>query len=1112
MSLSESISIRIEAITKGFEAAMAGIVQQTSSAVGKMNAGFKSFMASGEQLTKVGSSLSLGVTLPLLGGAAAATAFSTQMNEGMANVATLIPGSADRIKELKGNVQDLAIETGKATGDLSAGLYETISAFGDTADTVGILRTNAMAATAGLATTKDAINLTSAVTKGYGDTSAEAVQKAADLALLTVRLGQTNFPDLAASVGRVIPLTAALGVSQEELFGVMATATGVTGGAAEVSTQLRGVLQSLLAPTDEMRVLFKAMGVESGAALIQQQGLGGALQLIVQAAEKTKQPLQTYLSSIEGQTLAMALAGANAEDLSKKTAAMGDAAGTTAVAFKEQTSGVNESGFAFKQIQQYLVIFQQKLGDALLPTIVKVVGALMPLADVVVQLATWFSELPEPILVGVTALGGLVAAAGPVLALLGSISTGIGAVSTVLGPMAAAVGVSSAALLGWVAAIAAAVAGLVALGVWVYDNWASIKAVVLQAWDGITEMWTATWNAISGFLYAVWNELNAGSFGVFGAIADFIVLVWENLKNNTLAAWGLIWDGLKLIWEGIKIAAQTIWGAVVAVFDAFMDVAKKIPGANKLLSLDEAWNSAKKYEKQIVETTKEQGNAKKEAAATSPVLKTLTGNMGAAKKSAADLKDEKKRLAAQTKLLRFDIEDLNDRLDLQRGLLKHDLKRAVQDFADESEKLTKQIAEQSAETLDLANIAIPAVVRELGNVKPGYDEVWNAMDRFGLKSKQEWADATADAKAAYDALVASGMATKYQQDSAYLKVLEAMAAETKAVTGQIPADLQGALDQMNASVNGEQGLGKATKEFEKWGTEVSTVIADTAKGFVTELWEGDGSFVQKGLGALEELGKGVATKFITPFVNSIMGPQGLIMGALKPLTDKLDDIGGRIAGLFGGGGGSAASGAAGAAGQAAGAAGQAAGAAAGAAGQGAGAASTAAGAAASSVVGMVTMVAGIASAITGIIGLVQGAHQTTLLGRIEEATRRVDIATTQGDWNVLVNTGYVRTNTFFILAKLEEMVPMISDMRARTEWILSKIEQPDGILARIGSIKDNTYWSLRKLEDTIPRLEAIHAAVANGPGVQLTVNLTVDGKTTTHQAEAERAATFNYTI
>ena len=151
---------------------------------------------------------------------------------------------------------------------------------------------------------RDAIDLTSAVTKAYGDPSAGAVQGVSDLALETVRLGQTTFPELAASIGRVTPLTAQLKVSQQEHFAVLATATGVTGGAAEVNTQLRGVLQGLMSPTADLTQLYRQMGVASGEQLVQQRGLQGAIAAIVQAAQASGQPLQKYLSSIEGQTLA----------------------------------------------------------------------------------------------------------------------------------------------------------------------------------------------------------------------------------------------------------------------------------------------------------------------------------------------------------------------------------------------------------------------------------------------------------------------------------------------------------------------------------------------------------------------------------------------------------------------------------------------------------------------------------------------------------------------------------------------------------------------------------------------------------------------------------------
>ena len=187
----------------------------------------------------------------------AASEYETQMQ----NVATLLDGTSEEIKartaELGKDIIDVSNATGASTADLTDGMYQVISAFGDTEDAVKILETASKAAVAGNATTTDSINLLSAVTKGYGDTSAEAQQKAADLAFQTVKLGQTSFPELAASMGKVIPLAATMGVKQEELFGAMATLTGVTGGTAEVTTQLRGAVQGFLQPTKEMAAAMK---------------------------------------------------------------------------------------------------------------------------------------------------------------------------------------------------------------------------------------------------------------------------------------------------------------------------------------------------------------------------------------------------------------------------------------------------------------------------------------------------------------------------------------------------------------------------------------------------------------------------------------------------------------------------------------------------------------------------------------------------------------------------------------------------------------------------------------------------------------------------------------
>ena len=218
----------------------------------------------GKNMSAAGGDLTRSVTLPIVGAGAAATVMANQFNSGMANVISLVPEAAGQIASLSDDVQTLAVNMGQGTGDMTEGLYQVVSAFGYSDDAMAQLTTNAMAAKAGLASTAEAIALTSAVTKGYGDTSAQATQKAADLALRTVQLGQTTFPELAASIGRVTPLAAQLGITQEELFGVMATGAGVTGSASEVASQFRGVMQSLMAPTADMTTAFEKLGVTTG--------------------------------------------------------------------------------------------------------------------------------------------------------------------------------------------------------------------------------------------------------------------------------------------------------------------------------------------------------------------------------------------------------------------------------------------------------------------------------------------------------------------------------------------------------------------------------------------------------------------------------------------------------------------------------------------------------------------------------------------------------------------------------------------------------------------------------------------------------------------------------
>lgn len=314
----------------------------------------------------------------------AAAEYETQL----ANVSTLLTGTeaeiAARTAEIGSEILDVSNRTGVATENLTDGMYQVISAFGDSADAAKILETAAKSAAAGNATTTDSVNLLSAVTKGYGDTSAEAVQKAADLSFATVRLGQTSFPELAASMGKVIPLASTLGVEQEQLFGAMATLTGVTGSTAEVVTQLKATMQGFLSPSKNMTAALESLGYESGQALLESEGLQGALEALKGAVNNDELAFAGLFSSVEAQTAVLAMAGNQSENLASKTAEMYEAVGAANAAFEKQTDTL---AYDIQMIKNLGANFLTQLGTNILPYVRELAEAALPLVTTALERA-----------------------------------------------------------------------------------------------------------------------------------------------------------------------------------------------------------------------------------------------------------------------------------------------------------------------------------------------------------------------------------------------------------------------------------------------------------------------------------------------------------------------------------------------------------------------------------------------------------------------------------------------------------------------------------------------------------------------------------------------------
>ena len=495
--------------------------------------------------------------------------------KGMANVGTLLDGDVKgKLSSMGESLKTISKDTGVDLNNLSGGLYEVVSAFGESADSTKQLEIAAKAAKAGNAETSEAVKMLSAVTKGYGDTSAEAVGKAADLAFETVKLGQTSFPELASSMGAVIPLASTLKVSQEELFGAMATLTGVTGGTAEVTTQLKATMQGFMSPSTEMSEALKKMGYASGAAALESEGLGSILNKLKDSVNGDEVAFAGLFSSVEAKNAVLALAGSQAENFATKTDAMTKASGAAEGAFQQQNKSVAAMA---NKIKNYGAVMLTSVGEKALPVIT---DALSNVMDAMPAFESSMAQVFDAVGPIMTTLGdifsGSVSGMGlsfeSVTPVIVDAINGIGSVITAIAPVASAIiqGLGS-----YIAEIFPGIASIISV---VGEKIGAVFTMLgshSQLFQGIIE----TMGPIVSGVLSTMGTVIGGAFDLIIATVDLCLSAFEKAFPAIEAVVKAAWSVIEPIINGIGKGVSAVAGAVKNVA-GFIGGGKNSVGAN----------------------------------------------------------------------------------------------------------------------------------------------------------------------------------------------------------------------------------------------------------------------------------------------------------------------------------------------------------------------------------------------------------------------------------------------------------------------------------------------------------------------------------------------------
>jgi TP901 family phage tail tape measure protein len=480
------------------------LAKQADTLSNRMNAVGGAFQSAGRQISAVGSTMTRRVTLPIVGAGVAAVKTAMDFETSFAQIEGLVGVTGDELDVLRQAAVELGPAFGKSAGEAGQALFFITSAGLRGQEAIDVLESSLKASASGLGDVATIADLATSVMNAYGSETVSASQ-ATDILTAAVREGKLQPDELAGSMGRVLPIASAMGISFEEVGAAFASMSRTGTNASEAATQLRGIMTSLLKPSVQAEEALGEMGLSSAGLReqIQDEGLLSVLETLTEAFADNETGAEAVFGNVRALSGVMDLMGSNVEGTRQIFANMADTTGILDSAF----DSVSDTG-AFK--------FSQTMAElkAVLLEVGQIVG---PFAQQLVEsfkgVLKTFRELSPEQQEQVVRFFAIAAAVGPVLIIMGKLITAVG--SLIKG--AVLLGKGLLFLATPMGLIVLAIAAVIAIGWLLWKNWDMISAKASETWGGVKDAFTNAWEGmkavaknVANFIIGYYNAILSG--------------------------------------------------------------------------------------------------------------------------------------------------------------------------------------------------------------------------------------------------------------------------------------------------------------------------------------------------------------------------------------------------------------------------------------------------------------------------------------------------------------------------------------------------------------------------------------------------------------------------
>jgi TP901 family phage tail tape measure protein len=592
------LRVLLSANTAEFEQAM----QKASSSMGAMT---KDFNNIGQQATKLGTSLTAAITLPLAGIATAAIKTGMDFEKVMNSISGTLQPTGDQMERIRELAMKMGAETVFSATDAAEAILELGKAGMSTETAMQSVDEVLQLAAASGFTMAEAAEMSARTLNAFG-LEAEDLAHVNDVLAQAVNSTSLNLRDMQVAFGYVGPIAQGFGLSIEQVSAALGIMRD-NGIAAETTGRaLREGLDRLINPVKSVEEVMKELGISSFTVNGKLLDLSQIVGLLQEKGITAGQALKMFGDAAGPGMFALVKEGQPALDaLTKELEKSEGAAKKLADEMMKGLPG------AFEKLKGSAETALLAISKAIEPAAIAILGVFERMADFVTNvIVPGFEALPVPVQAFGLALLAAAAAAGPILLVVGQLATGLGALTAFFAPnaagakmMAAAWGLVAPAITPLLTMLPALGSSLLALATGPIGIIAAavvaLGAIWLKWGDDIKRIVTDVFNTVDKFLggalSSTFSNLTATLSNVASIITSLVVIAFYELRDAARDAWQFLKDNVQPIVEGLKIsfaqwAGITTDQVIPAIKGIGIVILASIPGLQTLMA-SVAWLS-----------------------------------------------------------------------------------------------------------------------------------------------------------------------------------------------------------------------------------------------------------------------------------------------------------------------------------------------------------------------------------------------------------------------------------------------------------------------------------------------------------------------------------------